>query len=204
MLQSPEAVCTEDAEVEQKVQIHQKSYRGWHSSHLYLNYVVLKCSVPPWNATVSVDVGATRVNTAEENTGSSSIGGEAAKNCTIVEAPIPYQDYRCGCIIAVLYPWYSTIVLYNSLNCALYYTAPSELWTLSDDHYYGDIEGRLFALHKNPTGASGGGPNAFIVAHELGWASTRSRPGPPFCSIQNNSIVKPLQWGIDTKLCKWL
>ena len=41
-------------------------------------------------------------------------------------------------------------------------------------------------------------PNAFIVAHELGWASTRSRPGPPLCSIQNNSIVESLQLGIQT------
>ena len=64
----------------------------------------------------------------------------------------------------------------------------SELWTLSDNHYYGAIKGRLFALHKNPTGASGVNaitrrPNAFTIAHELGWASTRSRTGPPFCSI---------------------
>ena len=43
-------------------------------------------------------------------------------------------------------------------------------------------------------------PNAFIVAHELGWASTRSRPGPPFCSIRNNSIVKSLQRGIQTSV----
>ena len=68
-------------------------------------------------------------------------------------------NYKCGCIIAVLYPWYYTIVSYNSLNCALYYTTPSELWTLSTDHYYGDIKGRLFALHKNPTRASGGERN---------------------------------------------
>jgi hypothetical protein len=36
---------------------------------------------------------------------------------------------------------------------------PSELWTLFDDHYYGAINGRLSALHKNPTGASGGERN---------------------------------------------
>ena len=41
-------------------------------------------------------------------------------------------------------------------------------------------------------------PKAFIVAHELGWASTRSRPGPPFCSIRNSSIVKSLQRGIQS------
>ena len=40
-------------------------------------------------------------------------------------------DYRCGCIIAILYPWYYTTVLYNTLNCALYYITPSELWALS-------------------------------------------------------------------------
>ena len=65
---------------------------------------------------------------------------------------------------------------------------PSNLWTLSDDHYYGAIKGRLSVLHKNPTGQAGVGaitrrPNAFIVAHELGWASTISKLGPPFCSI---------------------
>ena len=42
----------------------------------------------------------------------------------------------------------------------------------------------------------------FIVAHELGWASTKSRPWPPLCSIRNNSIVKSQQ-GIQS-LCKWL
>ena len=67
-------------------------------------------------------------------------------------------NYECGCIIAILYPWYYTIVLYN--------TPKVEPW-----------------------------PNAFIVAHELGWASTRSRPGPPSCSIRNNSIVKSLWQG---------
>jgi hypothetical protein len=36
---------------------------------------------------------------------------------------------------------------------------PSELWTLSDDHYYGAINGRLSALHKNLTGASEGERN---------------------------------------------
>ena len=42
-------------------------------------------------------------------------------------------------------------------------------------------------------------PNAFIVAHELDWASTRSRPGPPFfCSFRNNLIVKSLQRGIQS------
>ena len=64
--------------------------------------------------------------------------------------------YRCGWIIAELYTWYYTIVLYNSMNCSLYYTTPSELWIISNDHYYGAIKGRLFALHKNPTWASGG------------------------------------------------
>ena len=34
--------------------------------------------------------------------------------------------------------------------------------------------------------------------HEPGWASTRSRPGPPLCSIQNNLIVKSLQRGIQS------
>ena len=65
------------------------------------------------------------------------------------------QIYRCGCIIAVLYLWYYTTVLYNTLNCALYYIASSELWNLSDDHYYDVIKGRLFALHNNPIGANG-------------------------------------------------
>ena len=41
-------------------------------------------------------------------------------------------------------------------------------------------------------------PNAFIVAHELGWASTRSRLGPPFCPIRNIVIIKSLQWGIQS------
>ena len=36
---------------------------------------------------------------------------------------------------------------------------PFDLWTLFDDHYYGVIKGRLYALHKNPIGASGGEHN---------------------------------------------
>ena len=36
----------------------------------------------------------------------------------------------------------------------MYYTTPYELWTLS--YYYDAIKGRLYALHKNPTRASGG------------------------------------------------
>ena len=67
--------------------------------------------------------------------------------------------YRCGCTIAVLYPWYYTIVLYITMYCALYYTTPFELWTLFEDRYYGAMTGCLFALHKNPTGASGGERN---------------------------------------------
>ena len=47
----------------------------------------------------------------------------------------------------------------------LYYTTPSILWTLSDDHYYGAIKGCLFALHKNPTGASGGERNHKATKH---------------------------------------
>ena len=54
---------------------------------------------------------------------------------------------------------------------------PTDLWTLSDDHYHDVIKGPLFALHKNLTRASGDernhkASNVFIVAHELGWAST--------------------------------
>ena len=41
-------------------------------------------------------------------------------------------------------------------------------------------------------------PNAFLVPHELGWPSTRLRPGPPFRLIRNNSIVKLLQRGIES------
>ena len=82
---------------------------------------------------------------------------------------------------------------------------PSDLWTLSDDHYYGAIKGRLYALHKNPAGqarvsAITRRPTAFIDAHELGWASTRSRSGPPFCSIRNSSIVKSLHQGIQSSV----
>ena len=58
----------------------------------------------------------------------------------------------------VLYPWCYTIV-YITLNCALYYTARFELWTLFEDRYYGAMTGCLFAFHKNPTGASGGERN---------------------------------------------
>ena len=45
------------------------------------------------------------------------------------------------------------------MNCALYYTSPSGLWTFSDDHYYDAIKGHLSALHNNPTGANMGEHN---------------------------------------------
>ena len=44
-------------------------------------------------------------------------------------------------------------------DCSDIIFKPSELWTLSDDHYYGAIKGCLYALHKNPTGASRGERN---------------------------------------------
>ena len=77
---------------------------------------------------------------------------------SIVEAPITDHvgsqvQYRCGCIIAVLY--HCIIQHCQTMPC-------------------------------------------IIKTHELGWASTRSRPGPPFCSIRNNSIVKSLQRGIQS------
>ena len=36
-------------------------------------------------------------------------------------------------------------------------------------------------------------PNALIVAHELSWASTRSRLIPPLCSIRNKSLQQDIQ-----------
>ena len=51
------------------------------------------------------------------------------------------------------------------MNCALYYIAPSELWTLSDDHYYDVIKGRLSPLHKDLTRANGGECNHKAAKH---------------------------------------
>ena len=33
-----------------------------------------------------------------------------------------HLHYRCGRIIVVLYPWYYTILLYNTLDCVVLYS----------------------------------------------------------------------------------
>ena len=104
--------------------------------------------------------------------------------------------------------WYYTTVLYNTMNCALYYTTPSELWTLYDDHYYGVIKGCLLALHKNPTGASGVERN-YKAAKRI-YCRSRTRLGKhkietgtaiPFNSKQ---LDRQFATTRDTKFCKWL
>ena len=116
--------------------------------------------------------------------------------------------YRCGCKIAVLYPWYYTTVLYNTMNCALYYTTPSELWTLSDDHYYDAIKGRLSALHKNPTRASGGECNhkAAKRVHSRSRARLGKHKIETGTAILFNSkqLDRQIATTRDTKFCKWL
>ncbi len=85
---------------------------------------------------------------------------------------------------------------------------PSELWTLFDDHYYGAINDRLFALHKNPTGASGGERNhkAAKRVHSrsrarLGKHKIETGTAILFNSEQLNRQITSTR---DTKFCKWL
>ena len=103
--------------------------------------------------------------------------------------------------------YYST-VLYNILSCALYYTAPSDLWTLSDDHYYSVIKGCLFALHKNPTGASGGERNhkAAKRIHSRSRARLGKHKSETGTAILFNSkhLDRQIATTRDTKFCKWL
>ena len=102
-------------------------------------------------------------------------------------------EYRCGCIIAVLYPWYYTTlwivhcIIQHRLNCEPYLTVITT--TPSKVAYV-----HCTRIRQRQAGVSAitRRPNAFIVAHELGWASTRPRLGPPLCSIRNSSIVKSL------------
>ncbi len=85
---------------------------------------------------------------------------------------------------------------------------PSELWTLSDDHYYGAINGRLSALHKNPTGASGGERNhkAAKCVHNR----SRARLGKHKIEIgtailfNSEQLNRQIASTRDTKFCKWL
>jgi hypothetical protein len=84
----------------------------------------------------------------------------------------------------------------------------SELWTLSDDHYYGAINGRLSTLHKNPTGASGGERNhkAAKRVHSrsrarLGKHKIETETAILFNSKQLNRQIASTR---DTKFYKWL
>ena len=94
------------------------------------------------------------------------------------------------------------------MNCALYHTTPSELWTLSNKHYYGVIKGCLSTLHKNPTGASGGERNHKAAKH----IHSRSRARLGKHKIETGTAImfnlKQLDHHIattrDTKFCKWL
>ena len=94
------------------------------------------------------------------------------------------------------------------MNCALYYTTSFELWTLYDDHYYGTIKGRLSALHKNPTWASGGERNhkATKCIHSRSQARLGKHKIETGCAIMFNSkqLNRQITTTRDTKLCKWL
>ena len=115
---------------------------------------------------------------------------------------------RCGCIIAVLYPWYYTTVLYNTMKCALCYTAPFELWILFDDRCYDAIRGHLSALHKTPTRASGGVCNltrrSYIVAHELDRLGKHKIETGTAVLFDSKQLNRQIATTRDTKFCKWL
>ena len=84
----------------------------------------------------------------------------------------------------------------------------SKLWTLSDDHYYGTIKGRLYTLHKNSTGASGGEHN-HKAANRI---HRRSRARLGKHKIKTGTAVlfnleqldRQIATTRDTKFCKWL
>ena len=85
---------------------------------------------------------------------------------------------------------------------------PSELWTLSDDHYYGAIKGRLSALHMYPIGASGGehNHNAAKRVHSRSWArlgkhKIKTGTAVPFNSNQLDCQIATTR---DAMFCKWL
>ena len=94
------------------------------------------------------------------------------------------------------------------MNYALYYTTPSELWTIYDDHYYGVIKGCLFALHKNPTGASGGERNhkAAKRIHSRSRARLGKHKIETVTAILFNSkqLDRQIATTRDTKCFKWL
>ena len=103
---------------------------------------------------------------------------------------------------------YYTTILYNTVNCALYYTTPSKLWTLFDDHFYDAIKGRLSALHKNPTRASGGECNhkAAKRVHSRSRARLGKHKIETGTAILFNSkqLDRQIATTRDTKFCKWL
>ena len=118
-------------------------------------------------------------------------------------------EYRCGCVIAVLYPWYYySTVLYNTMNCAMYYTSLSELWTLSDDHYYDVIKGRLFALHNNPIGPSGVERNHKatkpVHSRSRAWLGKHKIETGTAIMFNSKQLDRQIATTRDTKFCKWL
>ena len=112
-------------------------------------------------------------------------------NCIIKSPPrIPYNWNLCGRTKMTISASTSTS---SHLNCGPYLTiittGPSKVAYM-----------HCTRIRQGQAGVSAitRRPNAFIVVHEIGWASTRSRPGLPFCSIRNNWIVKSLQQGMQS------
>ena len=99
----------------------------------------------------------------------------------------PHQSYHAHLTRASRSPW-AIGVWVCMYNCGI---IPVVLYQCFIQHSQ-----RSIALYSTPKVEQR--PNAFIVTHELGWASTRLRPGPPLCSIRNNSIVKSPQRGIQS------
>ena len=95
---------------------------------------------------------------------------------------------------------------YNDFNNIAF--KPSELWTLSYDHYYGAIKGRLSALHKNPTRASEGERNhkATKRIHNCSRARLGKHKIKTGTAILFNSkqLDRQIATTKDTKFCKWL
>ena len=90
-----------------------------------------------------------------------------------------------------------------------YMMKPSELWTLCDDSDYGSIKHPLLsAVHRNPTGASGGEWNHKSAKHvhsrlhaRLGSAKVESGTAIHFNAKQ---LLRQMQTTRDTWIYKWL
>lgn len=85
---------------------------------------------------------------------------------------------------------------------------PFELWTLSDDHYYGAIKVRLSALHKNPIGSSGGERNHKAVKRvhrrSRAWLGKHKIETGTAILFNSKQLKRQIALTRDKKFCNWL